>query len=114
MGGWVELLLLLIFSLFLCVILCLFLSLYSSVATNGYQMKKRGRKSSQKYYVILNIEDNVVQIHTTQLSVAREIGVCRNTLYKAFLKRGIYNNGMYNVWADVDLFLCNKGREIYN
>lgn len=75
-------------------------------------MKKRGRKSTQKYYIVLNIEDDVVEIHSTQLSVAREIGVCRSTLYKCFLKRGIYNNGVYKVWNDVPIFLCNKGKNM--
>ena len=75
-------------------------------------MKKRLRTDDYYYFVVLDKSANKVAIYTTMTVMCDVIGINRISLYRKLKNNSFYDCLEYSVWSNVDMFLCNKGRDL--
>ena len=75
-------------------------------------MKNRFRIDDYYYFVVLNKAKNSVSIFTTMAVMSASLGVNRTTLYRRMIGKAVYDCAEYTIWRDVEMYKCNKGRNI--
>jgi hypothetical protein len=75
-------------------------------------MRKRMHTDDYYYFVVLNKSTNRVAIYTTMTVMCDVIGINRITLYRKLKVNNMFINDSYTVWSDVEMFMCNKGRDL--
>lgn len=79
---------------------------------NVDSMRRRGHKKKE-YYAGMSKNNNELLVATTMSSIARMLGICRQTISKHLSDTNMYESNDYIIWRNVYIDKCKKGFSLW-